>query len=157
MPREYYQLANVADLNSLKIELNRILESISNRLNLISISGDNIDAGGGKITNLAAGTAETDALRKDQAFLISNLASILLGTTDEITITDNGDNTLTFSLPSQIKLDGATAGQLLGTDANQLTQSVSDISGFIDLSPLFANIVCYENTVVCYENEVVTI
>jgi len=55
----------------------------------------------------------------------------LSGTTDEITITDNGNGTGTISLPSSIKLDGATALRLLATDASKKTVSVANLASWI--------------------------
>ena len=144
MPREYYQLASLNDL----AELNRILDSISRRLNNISADGENTTLGGKKITNLAAALSSSDAVRKDQiavkaATFVANqlikansnleletvvdLTAFILATADEITIT-SGSGTITISLPDAIKLDGATASRLLATDANKKTASANLIS-----------------------------
>lgn len=56
--------------------------------------------------------------------------SDVLGTTDEITATDNGDGTITISLPGSIKLDSATASRLLATDSSKKTVS-ADLDSWI--------------------------
>jgi len=97
----------------------------------MSPDGANISLGNRKFTNLAVGTAATDTVRLDQTFLLADLAARILGTATEITVTDNGDETITISLPPQIKLDGATASRLLGTDASKLTTSIADLSAWV--------------------------
>lgn len=131
MPREYYQLPIVDDPRILAAELNRILDSISRRLNFLYDSGGDTAIAGKKITGLNDGASSADAVRYDQIFLLANLASIILGTSNEITITDNGNETITISLPGSIKLDDATASRLLATDASKLTTSVANLASWI--------------------------
>lgn len=131
MPREYYNVAFTEDIESLRQEINRIFDSISRRLNSISQDGENVSLGSKKITSLAAGVESSDAIRLDQTFLLDDLASRLLGTANEITVTDNSDETLTFSLTPQIKLDGATASRLLATNASKITESVASLTAWI--------------------------
>jgi len=97
----------------------------------MSPDGANISLGTRKFTNLAVGTAAADTVRLDQTFLLIDLAARILGTALEITVTDNGDETITLSLPPAIKLDGATASRLLGTDASKLTTSIADLSAWV--------------------------
>jgi len=59
------------------------------------------------------------------------LSGTILGTTDEIDITDNLDGTITISLPGSIKLDSATASRILATDGSKLTVSVDDLTNWI--------------------------
>lgn len=131
MPQEYYSIAQIKDLSTLRVELNRILDKISRRLNFLAFSGDDFDASNKKFKNLAAGVANTDAVRVDQSFLISQLSATILGTTDEITVTVSVDNIATISLPNSIKLDGSTASLLLATDANKKTTSVTNLASWI--------------------------
>lgn len=112
-------------------EINRILMSISQRLNFMANDGDDVSASGKKFTNLEAGAMSSDAIRFDQALLLTNLVAVILGTADEVTVTDNGNRTITISLPNAIKLDGATASRLLATDANKKTASVAALSAWI--------------------------
>ena len=58
------------------------------------------------------------------------LPATVLPTIDEITVTDNADGTITISLPDSIKLDGATALRILATDASKKTVSV-DLASWI--------------------------
>lgn len=55
----------------------------------------------------------------------------VLGTTDEITVVDDGAGTRTVSLPNAIKLDGATALRVLATDASKKTVSVANLASWI--------------------------
>lgn len=98
MAREYYTIAHIRDTATLARELQRILDSISRRLNAISQDGDNISLGGKKFTDLAAGVNASDSLRRDQVFLLSSIASVILGTPDRLTVTDNGDETITLDV-----------------------------------------------------------
>ena len=97
MPIEFYTIVS-QDILSLKTELNRILDSISRRLNNIVPDGENISLGGKKITGLAAGVSNSDGVRLDQALLLDNLAAIILGTSNRILITDNLNNTITIDI-----------------------------------------------------------
>jgi hypothetical protein len=62
---------------------------------------------------------------------ITDLTAWIAGTTDEITVSNDGDGTLTVSLPNQIKLDGATALRLLATDGSKITTSVATLTAWI--------------------------
>ena len=77
------------------------------------------------VTNgrLAFFNSEGNLISKD-------LADLVAGTTDEITIADDGDGTITISLPNAIKLDGATASRLLATDGSKKTTS-ADLASWI--------------------------
>jgi hypothetical protein len=66
---------------------------------------------------------------KDTSF--TDVYPYIGGTTDEITVTDNGNGTVTLSLPDSIKLDGATAFRLLATDGTKKTVSVTDLTNWI--------------------------
>lgn len=125
MPLETYQITN---LNL--TEINRVLDMIALRLNFMKNDGDDISLNNTKFTNLASAVAAADAVRKDQVTLLSDLAAIILGTTDEITVTDNGDETVTLSLPGAIKLDSATASRLLATNGSKKTAS-ADLASWV--------------------------
>jgi hypothetical protein len=90
--------------------------------NLRDNIADVIDA---SVTNgrLAFFNSEGNLISKD-------LAELVAGTTDEITIADDGDGTITISLPNAIKLDGATASRLLATDGSKKTTS-ADLASWI--------------------------
>ena len=62
---------------------------------------------------------------------ISDLTTWIAGSTDKIAVTDDGDGTLTISLPGSIKLDDATASRLLATDANKKTVSIANLSSWV--------------------------
>lgn len=168
MPLELYQISsvNISEINS-------ILADISNRLNFLQNDGDNISANNKKFTNLASAVNNTDAVRLSQTFLLGNLSVVLLGTDDEITITDNNDETLTFSLPDSINLDGATASRLLATDGSKKTTSVSTIASWLsseritiaddgsggatlELDAFISSIVCYYGDITTYNGEIIT-
>ncbi len=53
------------------------------------------------------------------------------GTTDEITVVDDGLGAFTVSLPDSIKLDGATASRILATGASKKTVSVATLASWI--------------------------
>jgi len=78
-------------------------------------------------------SVETQELTANQWSYLANfnLATDVLGTSNEITVTDNGDDTVTISLPDAIKLDGLTASRLLATNGNKLTVSVSTLTSWI--------------------------
>lgn len=60
----------------------------------------------------------------------TSLLSNILGTANKITITDNGDGTITITLSSSVQLDGSTASRLLATDANKKTVS-ADLAAWV--------------------------
>lgn len=151
MPREFYSIPASADIMTVVRELNRILDSISRRLNYLYAEGEDTAIDGKNITGLESGSADDDAVRKDQIGVISstfiasrlvatdastllttvaNLAAWIAGTADEITVTNDGDGSVTLSLPNAIKLDGATASRLLATDGSKKTAS-ADLASWI--------------------------
>jgi hypothetical protein len=152
MPREQYQIAQSPNLQSVIVELNNILADLSIRLNFIANDGDNVSLTNTKITNLAEGTEDTDALnlsqivQKGSTDLTANrlvqtdsstqLASVLdltnylIGTSNQITITNTTGGKATFSLPQNIDtsadvefdsliLDDLTALQVVSADVNK--------------------------------------
>ena len=174
MPKEFYSLPITNDTIILARELQRILDDISRRLNFMTPDGDNINMQGTKFVNLTSGTADEDSLRKDQVFLLENLASIILGTTDEITIAVS-EGVATISLPGSIKLDGATPSRILATNASRKTVSTNlanwiagtadeldiadDADGSVTLSisdAFLTSIVTHEGAVIVHNGEVVT-
>ena len=140
MPREYYSISPTKDQRVLISELNRILDSISRRLNYIIDDGENVSLSGMKITNVAAGAEDSDGIRKDQIITVSstfianrlvksnadtqletvaNLTSWIAGTADEITIANDGDGTVTISIPSAAVITFANSGlHILDTNAS---------------------------------------
>jgi len=142
MPKEQYILSDANDVRALRLELQRILDSIALRLNYMDADGDDVTFNGKKITNLALGAADSDAVRKDQIFLLEKLAEVILGTTNQVIVTDNGDETITLSTPQNIDtdadvefdsaiLDDLTASRLTASDANKKLISVAAISAWI--------------------------
>lgn len=82
----------------------------------------------------------TDADKKIVS--ISTLSSWIAGTTNRITVTDDGDGTVTLSLPQNInttadvefdsiKLNDLTATRLASTDSNKKIVSISDLTIWI--------------------------
>lgn len=61
----------------------------------------------------------------------TDLAAWVVGVVDEVNVADDGDGTITLSLPNAIKLKGATASRLLSTDADKLTASVAALSAWV--------------------------
>jgi hypothetical protein len=95
---------------------------------------------------IAAGTltasrlAYTDATGKLAS--VSNLASWIAGTAKQITITNDGDGTITISMPQNIdtdadvefdsiKLDDLTASRMVYADANKKIVSLAALSSFV--------------------------
>lgn len=99
MSREYYSVPFTGDPKILAAELNRIFDSISRRLNHVAQSGVDLDASNRQIKNLEAGSEDADAVRYDQVVLTEDFADSIYGTPNEITVTDNGNDTVTLSLP----------------------------------------------------------
>jgi hypothetical protein len=62
----------------------------------------------------------------------SDLASWIAGTADEITVIDDGDGTVTLSLPNNIKVDGLTASTLILADASKKLSSHIKDSHIVD-------------------------
>jgi hypothetical protein len=62
----------------------------------------------------------------------SDLVSWIAGTADEITVTDDGDGTVTLSLPNNIKVDGLTASTLVLADASKKLSSHTKDSHIVD-------------------------
>lgn len=132
MPRTYYQI-NRLDIS----EINRILDDISRRLNYLAADGENVSAGTKKLTNLATGVNGTDGVRLDQTFLLEDLAKRILGTADEIDITDNGDETITVGIVNPLIVSkGGTGlatltdhGLLLGSGTGAITPLAAATNG----------------------------
>lgn len=61
---------------------------------------------------------------------VIDVLSKILGSANKVRIDDNGDGTITITLPSSIQLDGSTALRLLATDANKRTVS-ADLAAWI--------------------------
>jgi len=131
MPKEQYILPDIGDPRNFVLELQRILDIIAQRLNYMDADGDDIKFNGKKITDLAVGSANSDAVRKDQIFLLADLASVILGTLNQITVTDNGNETITLSTPQDIdvnadvtfdslKLNDLTLGSIIFAAASGL-------------------------------------
>jgi hypothetical protein len=101
------------DVRNAFVELNRILLYILERQQKMrGLDGytpefaNDVDVGFNKVTNMAMGLVDTDALRRDQALL-----EIIAG--NGITVTDNGDGTVTIAAVVR-------AGYGINLDANGL-------------------------------------
>ena len=123
MPKEQYILPDIGDPRNFVLELQRILDIIAQRLNYMDADGDDIKFNGKKITDLAVGSANSDAVRKDQIFLLADLASVILGTLNQITVTDNGNETITLSTPQDIDTDADVTFDSLTIDYIDLNLS----------------------------------
>jgi len=121
MPREWYSINNLS-----LAEINRVLDSIARRLNYLAQDGENVSAGTKKFTNLAAGADAGDAVRLDQTFLLEDLAERILGTADEIDITDNGDETITVGIVNPLIVTKGGTGVATLTDHGLLLGSGTD-------------------------------
>ena len=78
----------------------------------------------------------------NKLIVTSALTEIVLGTADQITITDNGDDTITLSLPQDIDTDAdvefdsvtlgdLTASRMLSTDANKKIISIANLASWV--------------------------
>jgi len=85
-------------------EVNSLFTEIGLRLNQLDAIGQNPEMKGRRVVNLKAGVKPGDAVRVDQAFLLSELASVIIGTTNRIEITDNGDETITISTADALEI-----------------------------------------------------
>jgi len=63
----------------------------------------------------------TDIAKKTVS--VALLSAWIAGSTDMVTVQDDGDGTITLGLPDSITLNGATASRLLATDAGKNTVS----------------------------------
>ena len=116
MPKEQYILPDIGDPRNFVLELQRILDIIAQRLNYMDADGDNVKFNGKKITDLNPGVASNDGIRLDQAFLLSDLVSVILGTLNQITVTDNGNKTITLSTPQDIDTNADVTFDSLSVD-----------------------------------------
>lgn len=89
---------------------NEIFSDIERRLSAREGIGQDVDMRCRKMIRVKAGTRPSDGLRRDQAFLLEDLISIILGTANQITVTDNGDETITLSIPIGAVIDFANGG-----------------------------------------------
>ena len=62
---------------------------------------------------------------------VADLTAWIIGTDNQIIVTDNEDGTLTISLPDSIELGGLTANRILATDGSKKTVSVADLTAWI--------------------------
>lgn len=73
---------------------------------------------------------------------VTNLANFISGTTNQITISDDGDGTITVSTPQDIHagatptfvstlLSGLTANRLVSTDGTKTLESIADLTAWI--------------------------
>jgi len=78
----------------------------------------------------------------NKLIVTSALTEIILGTADQITVTDNGDDTITLSLPQDIDTDAdvefdsvtlgdLTASRMLSTDANKKIISIANLASWV--------------------------
>lgn len=116
--KEIYRLSNTTDPGLLINDLNRLFGLLGERLDRIE----------GRRPDLSAGFYN---LEDDKDISTSTFALQVSGTTYQITVTDNGDGTITLSLPDSLQLNGATASRLLATDADKKTASVADLTAWI--------------------------
>jgi len=134
------------------VELNRILLYILERQHkmrgldgLTPEFANDIDVGYKRLTNVAAAAEGSDAVRKDQVATkaatltanrlvktdattdldsVTDLTNWIAGTADRINVNDDGDGTITLTLPDVVQivgllLSGLTASRLVGTDASK--------------------------------------
>lgn len=71
MPREIYQIVQQPEIESMIVELNRILADISTRLNFITADGSNTSFSGMKIIDVAPAVSDTDVPILDQIAVTS--------------------------------------------------------------------------------------
>jgi hypothetical protein len=149
MPREYYSISPTKDQTVLISELNRILDSISRRLNYIIDDGDNVSLDGKQITNVSAGMVNSDGVRLDQV-VTRALIEWIAGTTNQVIVTDDGDDSVTLSTPQDTHtgasptfvtetLTGLTASRLVGSDGSKVLESIANLASWIagtDLQPV---------------------
>lgn len=118
------------DLLNYKIELERRLNHILRNIDvtqiILGLLADRLVA-----TNASGGLESVTALQ-----------DYIAGTTNQITITDDGDGTITLSTPQNIdtsadvefdslKLDDLTASRIVYTDANKKLMSISNLASWI--------------------------
>ena len=124
-------------LNDIDVQsVNRVLQDISLRLDQLDAISQNPDMRGRIITNLGAAFYAHDAVRKDQVTDLVDGFEKIYGTVNQITVTDNGDNTVTLSIPtdpvfSGVTLSGLTANRLVYANISKAIASISDLTQWI--------------------------
>lgn len=94
----------------------------------------------------------------------TTLASLVAGTASQISVTDDGDNTITLALTGNMDeiaaLTPTDGNFIVGNGSTWIAESGATARTSIgctdpDDTPLISNIVCVNNAVVCLDNEIV--